>query len=103
MMPSLHGYLLDDEVLRAVVKAIFIDARRANDVVARFGGEEFVMLLPHTDAGTAASLMEALQAFTAARTIRTHPGALLTVTRHCHCHCQHRGQHHGRRQAGNGP
>lgn len=47
------GYQIGDEILRRVADimcAIDSDVRvRASDVVARFGGEEFALLLPETD------------------------------------------------------
>ena len=43
-----HGHLVGDEALVEVVRRL-IDSTRSNiDVVARFGGEEFVALLPET-------------------------------------------------------
>lgn len=44
-----HGHLVGDEVIKGVVKAIN-SAVRGQDLVARFGGEEFVVLLPQTSA-----------------------------------------------------
>ena len=41
-----HGHLLGDEVLSRVASSIARVVRRTYDMVARFGGEEFVILLP---------------------------------------------------------
>lgn len=41
------GHLVGDEVLRRVAQGIR-DAARAEDSVARFGGDEFILLLPRT-------------------------------------------------------
>lgn len=45
-----HGHLQGDDCLKAVAEALRSCARRAGDVLARFGGEEFVLLLPGTTA-----------------------------------------------------
>lgn len=41
------GHLIGDEVLKIVARAL-IDSLKGRDIVARFGGEEFVVLLPET-------------------------------------------------------
>lgn len=43
------GHLAGDECLKAIGKALARCQRRPGDVVCRFGGEEFVALLPDTD------------------------------------------------------
>jgi len=48
-----HGHEVGDQVLRRVAKALGTSIR-ASDFLARFGGEEFILLLPDTD--TAAAL-----------------------------------------------
>ena len=47
-----HGHLVGDEALRAVA-TILRSAIRTKDVIGRFGGEEFVIALPDTDAADA--------------------------------------------------
>tara|TARA_R110002094_G_scaffold119884_1_gene114876 strand:+ start:1212 stop:2561 length:1350 start_codon:yes stop_codon:yes gene_type:complete len=44
-----YGHPEGDQALRALAAALR-DVSRTNDTVARLGGEEFVLLLPHTDA-----------------------------------------------------
>lgn len=44
-----YGHLRGDEVLRRVAKSLKNSLRRPSDSVARFGGEEFAVVLPDTD------------------------------------------------------
>jgi diguanylate cyclase (GGDEF)-like protein len=55
-----HGHAAGDEVLRAVAEAARA-AVRESDPVARFGGEEFVMLLQGADTGQAIACAERLR------------------------------------------
>ena len=55
-----HGHSVGDEVLRRVAKAI-CDAARDADVVCRYGGEEFCVLLPQTDIDQAGRAAERLR------------------------------------------
>ena len=63
---DLHGHATGDRVLRAVA-AQFTEQVRGHDAVARWGGEEFLLLLPETDAATACEVAERLRAEAAAR------------------------------------
>ncbi|UNK57227.1 sensor domain-containing diguanylate cyclase [Pseudoxanthomonas daejeonensis] len=53
-----HGHLAGDECLQKIAGALRAIARRPRDIVARFGGEEFILLLPETGAAAAALLAQ---------------------------------------------
>lgn len=53
-----HGHLCGDACLRAVADALGRHATRPDDLAARFGGEEFALILPDTDAAGAAQIAE---------------------------------------------
>jgi diguanylate cyclase (GGDEF)-like protein len=67
------GYLQGDECLRAVARAIVRQTRRGQDVVARFGGNEFVMLLPDTGQRIAGEVAERVRR-AVANVAMPHPG-----------------------------
>ena len=52
-----HGHQAGDRVLRAIAGALRM-AVRSSDVVARYGGDEFVVLMPDTDRTEAARVAE---------------------------------------------
>jgi diguanylate cyclase (GGDEF)-like protein/PAS domain S-box-containing protein len=56
-----HGHATGDAVLRAIATTLTSTAREI-DIVARLGGEEFVVLMPSTDATGAAALAERIRA-----------------------------------------
>lgn len=55
-----HGHLAGDAVLRAV-GGVMLDTARSPDLPGRYGGEEFVLLLPHTDLNGALIVAERLR------------------------------------------
>jgi diguanylate cyclase (GGDEF)-like protein len=66
-----HGHGVGDEVLRAVAAAI-VTAVREDDVPARFGGEEFVVLLRNPDPGVAVEVGERIRAAVRGLDLREH-------------------------------
>lgn len=55
-----HGHAAGDDVLK-IVASMVLDEVREDDVVARVGGEEFVVLLPDTDVESARHFAERLR------------------------------------------
>ena len=54
-----HGHLAGDEALRAVAR-VFDEALRPTDFAVRYGGEEFMVILPGTDQMTGAMVAQRL-------------------------------------------
>jgi diguanylate cyclase (GGDEF)-like protein len=63
---DVHGHEAGDRVLRAVA-ALLSDRLRMHDAVARWGGEEFLLLLPETDLELARDVADRLRATAEAR------------------------------------
>ena len=57
-----YGHQAGDECLITVAKALEEQIKRPGDLVARFGGEEFVVVLPETNAVGAFRVAEAMRA-----------------------------------------
>lgn len=55
-----YGHLVGDDALRHLVRVVK-DTLRSMDVIARFGGEEFLILLPETNIEAASSAMVRVQ------------------------------------------
>jgi diguanylate cyclase (GGDEF)-like protein len=68
-----YGHQAGDAVLRAIARTIQNSLGRPRDVAARFGGEEFVVLLPETQASGAHTIAERIHAAIAALAI-VHDG-----------------------------
>jgi diguanylate cyclase (GGDEF)-like protein len=75
---DVHGHHVGDQVIRAVARRLAHGAR-ATDILGRYGGEEFALILPDTHTEGAAILAERLRAAVADRTVDTDAGPL-TVT-----------------------
>ena len=78
-----YGHLAGDKILRTVAQTVMRSFRRPKDLAARFGGEEFIVLLPQTaacDLGTLAdkvvSAVEALDLPHSASTV----GRMVTIS-----------------------
>lgn len=58
---DLYGHLAGDGCLQAIARVASETSRRSGDTVARFGGEEFAVILPSTPAGGALQTAERLR------------------------------------------
>jgi diguanylate cyclase (GGDEF)-like protein len=74
-----YGHEAGDTVLRQVAGRI-ADNIRTTDLVGRFGGEEFLLVLPETGADAAATMAEKLRRAVAGTPVRLPEGHDVTVT-----------------------
>jgi len=74
-----YGHLVGDEVLREIAK-VMSGVLREYDLAGRFGGEEFVMLLPQTRAPDAFRIAERVRAHIAQMPISASGGERVPVT-----------------------
>ena len=70
-----YGHLGGDMILRTISRAC-IDTVRRRDVFTRYGGDEFLALLPETDAATALAVAERIRQRIAASRIQCESGAV---------------------------
>lgn len=88
-----HGHTAGDTCLRQVATAINSQANRPHDVAARFGGEEFLVLLPDTDFrgawNTAEAIRESVDALTLENGSRDNDAPCVGVTLSAGVACHH--------------
>ncbi len=77
-----YGHLAGDDCLRAIAGALSRGGQRESDLAARFGGEEFVVLLPHTGPRGALEAARRIreQVLTLAMPHLGAPGGIVTVS-----------------------
>ncbi len=75
-----YGHQAGDQALTNVAVALAAHLQRPADMVARFGGEEFAVLLPQTDQAGAAHMAETLRRAIAGLAILHHGSAFGIVT-----------------------
>ncbi len=74
-----HGHQVGDQVLKAFAEVL--TARfRASDLVARLGGEEFIVVLDDADLEAAIGVADEVRGLLAARSVRAEDGTDLRVT-----------------------
>jgi diguanylate cyclase (GGDEF)-like protein len=75
-----HGHSKGDEVLRSVAAILAAAGRGRHDLAARFGGEEFALILPETDLKTAMNIAEGVRAAVESQGIRHGAAAADVIT-----------------------
>ena len=74
-----HGHLVGDSMLKRVAQAI-TSGLRAADLVGRYGGEEFLFVLPESDGAGARAVAERIRRAVAEIQLRLDQRITLTVT-----------------------
>jgi len=74
-----YGHAAGDLVLHRIAVALQESVRRV-DIVGRFGGEEFMVIMPETDVDAAASIAEKLRRFVGRIEVELTDGTLIGAT-----------------------
>ena len=74
-----HGHQVGDLVLQSIA-AVLQRSFRVTDVVSRYGGEEFVIAMPDTDAASASGKLESVRQRIESTSIQTSSGKTGRVT-----------------------
>jgi len=74
------GHLMGDTVLQKVAKIIDAITKRPTDFSARWGGEEFIVLLPKTDTNNAQSIAELIRKSIEQKVITFNNGQSTQIT-----------------------
>lgn len=77
LVNDLYGHAAGDEVLRELA-AVLRRGMRKTDTIARYGGDEFVLLMPETTLATASSVLDRMRGW--ARTALSHDARLVTIS-----------------------
>lgn len=71
-----YGHVTGDEVIRAVAQRAAAVLKRPADVITRYGGEEFALLLPNTSIDGAVAVAEAIRQAVAAEPVASPAGPM---------------------------
>lgn len=74
-----HGHMVGDEVLRRIAQVTRASVRET-DIVGRYGGDEFLVMLPHANARDAFSAAERIRKGVEALAVTSKAGAPVPVT-----------------------
>jgi len=74
-----HGYLTGDEVLESVATLIRNNIRRT-DIAGRYGGEEYIIILPKTNLSSSWAVAERLRSIIAQTEVKDAAGNIFAIT-----------------------
>lgn len=80
-----YGHVRGDECLKQIAETTTEVVTRAGDVAARFGGEEFAIVMPNTDAGGALEIAEQLRSTVSSQQMchQASPFGVVTISVGC--------------------
>ena len=73
-----HGHMVGDQILQGIAQ-VCMKNLRTDDILGRFGGEEFVILLPETKLEDARNIAERLRSLVAETPLETEIGPINTT------------------------
>jgi diguanylate cyclase (GGDEF)-like protein len=76
---DLYGHLAGDTLLKAISQ-VATDGLRSTDSIGRYGGEEFLVVLPETDISGAVSVAEKIRSLVQKTAVPMDNGAMVGVT-----------------------
>ena len=82
-----YGHPTGDEYLKLFSKCLQKVFKRKTDMIGRYGGEEFVILLPDADRATAIAMAESLRALVAMTPLQFEHSAIQSTTSLGLTHC----------------
>ncbi len=74
-----YGHQAGDHCLQQIAATLAHGLRRSSDFVGRYGGEEFVLVIPEADRASACALAENIRAAIAALALK-HPSGIVTAS-----------------------
>jgi diguanylate cyclase (GGDEF)-like protein len=75
-----YGHMQGDRLLQELAGVLTGPSKRATDVAARWGGEEFSVLLPNTDLNGAMKIAESIRSVIEETTFRCRDGTRTSIT-----------------------